>query len=176
MDIIRSFLIVVFLFQGSALSVFGQEEVLWKADKRLYWKDFKGKVPIGASAAAVTASGINYQFSAYYENNEMKVDYEVQAFFYPTKSWYRPKICNEITLAHERLHFDITELFARKMRMEMAKTQFAKNSKAKVKSLYKSILKALNDYQNEYDMETDFSRNLEKQKAWTAKIKKALNN
>ncbi|WP_281540763.1 DUF922 domain-containing protein [Maribacter aestuarii] len=151
-----------------------QEVVPWDAGKRLSWKDFKGEVPIGVGAAATTASGISYNFSTYYEGTKMMVDYEVNAFFYPEKSWYRPKICNDTTLIHEQLHFDISELFARKMSLEMAKTSFTKNVKAEVRAIYKKTLRELNDFQNRYDDETDYSRNVPQQVAWTKKIVKAL--
>ncbi|MFS4467646.1 DUF922 domain-containing protein [Maribacter sp. 2210JD10-5] len=154
--------------------MFCQEEMAWNEDRRLRWEDFKGNVPLGSSAAATTASGISYQFSTYYENDELKLDYEVNSFFYPTKSWYKPQISNEIILAHEQLHFDITEVFTRKMRKELAQKQFTKNVKKEVRTIYKRILKELNDYQNDYDKETDFSRNIEKQDAWVKKIKKIL--
>jgi len=164
--------VVCFLLNGYQLQA--QEEVAWEEGKHLYWKDFKGKIPIGSGAVATTASGISYQFSTYYIENKMHVDYEVQAFFYPTKSWYKPKICNDVTLVHEQLHFDISELFARKMSDEMAETEFTKNVKAEVKSIYNRILKEHKGYQNGYDIETDFSRNVAKQKAWIIKVNKAL--
>ncbi len=151
-----------------------QEEVPWSTNKRLHWTDFKAQVPIAARAAATTASGISYQFSTYYKGNEMMVDYEVNSFFYPTKSWYQPKICNEVTLMHERLHFDISELFARKMRAVMAKTKFTKNIKSEVRAIYKKTLKELNDFQNRYDNETDYSRNVSEQERWTSKINSEL--
>ena len=149
--------------------------MLWHPDKSLRWKDFKGKVPLGAGAAATTASGISYQFSTSYKDGEMVVDYEVNAFFYPTKSWYKPKICNEVTLVHEQLHFDITALFARQMRKKMAATKFTKNIKAEVKAIYRKTLKELNNFQNRYDDETDYSRNILQQKVWIRKIQRALN-
>lgn len=151
-----------------------EEEVPWNPNKRLYWKDFKAELPSNAHAAATTASGISYEFSTRYVENKMIVDYKVYAFFYPTKSWYNPKICNEITLVHEQLHFDITELFARKMRTEMAATDFTKNVKAEVKAIYKRTLRELNNFQNRYDDETNYSRNLEQQKIWIQSIEKEL--
>lgn len=175
MGVIKNFLLTSFCFVLFSHVLWGQEEVLWQADKRLYWKDFKGKVPSGAGAAATTASGISYQFSTNHKNGKMFVDYEVSAFFYPTKSWYKPKICNEVTLVHEQLHFDISELFARRMRKKMAETQFTKNIKAEVKVIYRKTLKNLNDFQNRYDNETDYSRNVPQQKVWIQKIEKALN-
>jgi hypothetical protein len=140
----------------------------------LEWKDFKGDVPLGTKAAATTASGVSYSFSTFYEKGEMKVDYKVQAFFYPTKSWYKPKVCNDMTLLHEQLHFDISEVFARKMDSEMSTTKFTKNIKQEVRVLYKRILTELDAFQRRYDLETDFSRNIAQQKLWQKQISEVL--
>lgn len=164
----------ILLFTLSCSLIRAQEEVPWSPTSKLEWKDFKGEVPLGSKAAATTASGISYSFSTFYENGEMKVDYQVQAFFYPTKSWYRPQICNDMTLLHEQLHFDISEVFARKMDREMSETEFTKNIKQEVRVLYKRILKELDAFQRRYDLETDFSRNIEKQKLWQKQINSLL--
>lgn len=152
----------------------GQKEVLWEPDFRLSWKDFKGAVPVGSSAAATTASGISYNFSTFYEGGEMKINFKVQSFFYPSKSWYKPKVCNEVTLLHEQLHFDITELYTRKLREQLANENFSKNVKEEVRKIYKSTLRQLNDFQNKYDSETNYSRNLLVQERWVDEIETAL--
>ena len=159
---------------GYISSVQCQEEVLWKPDFRLSWNDFKGSVPENSSAAATTASGISYNFSTYYEGKEIKIDFKVQSFFYPTKSWYKPKVCNEVTLLHEQLHFDITELYARKLRERLANATFSKNVKEEVRKIYKTTLRQLNDFQNKYDSETNYSRNLPVQERWVKEIIFAL--
>ena len=174
MDTLKNAVVLFISLFAVVLHCTAQEEVPWDAGKRLSWKDFKGEVPVGVGASATTASGIGYQFSTYYEGTKMMVDYEVNAFFYPTKSWYRPKICNDTTLVHEQLHFDISELFARRMGLEMGKTSFTKNVKAEVRAIYKRTLKELNDFQNRYDDETDYSRNVPQQIAWIKKIERAL--
>ncbi|WP_286813481.1 MULTISPECIES: DUF922 domain-containing protein [unclassified Maribacter] len=157
-------------------SVQGQEEVEWSPEFRFTWKDFKGKVPSGSGAAATTASGISYDFSTFYENGEMQVDFNVYAYFYPTKSWYKPKICNEVTLLHEQLHFDITELYARKLRVKLANATFTDNVKEEVRKLYRSTIRQLNDFQNKYDAETNYSRNLPVQERWVKEIGEALDH
>jgi len=151
-----------------------QEEQPWYANRPLSWSDFRGPIEETSGASAITASGISYSFSTYFDSGEMKVDYQVQAFFYPTKSWYRPSLCTDIILAHEQLHFDISELFARKMSREMVQTKFTKNVKAEVKSIYRKTLRDLNDFQNKYDGQTDFSRNRLEQERWILEIEKAL--
>ncbi|PIB25314.1 DUF922 domain-containing protein [Maribacter sp. 4G9] len=172
----RCILVLSLLFTFSPSFIWAQEETPWSSNFRLQWKDFKGEIPTGANAAATTASGISYNFSSSYENGQMVVNYRVQSFFYPTKSWYRPQICNDVTLLHEQLHFDISEVFARKMAKEMSETEFTKNIKQEVRLLYKRILKELDAFQRRYDLETDFSRNIEKQKLWQKQISSFLGN
>ncbi len=163
----------VFLgFFGFAQEI--EEGVPWNSNIRLTWADFKGKVPPAAVPAATTASGISYTYSANLLHHEVHLDYEVNAYFYPNESWYRPALCNENTLSHEQLHFDISELFARKMRDRLDRTSFSDDVKAEIRKIYKEILEELQDYQEQYDWETNFSRNREKQAEWNQKIAKAL--
>ena len=167
--------IAYFLFLG----LFGfaqeiEEGVLWNSAKRLTWSDFRGKVPPASVPAATTASGISYTYTANLLHHEVKLDFEVNAYFYPNESWYKPEVCTENTLAHEQLHFDISELFARKMRKRLRRTSFSDNVKAEVREIYQEILKELGDFQDQYDWETNFSRNKEKQMEWNKKIAKAM--
>lgn len=162
-----------------SLGLFGlaqeiEEGVLWNSAKRLTWSDFRGKVPPASVPAATTASGISYTYTANLLHHEVKLDFEVNAYFYPNESWYKPEVCTENTLAHEQLHFDISELFARKMRKRLRRTSFSDNVKAEVREIYQEILKELGDFQDQYDWETNFSRNKEKQMEWNKKIAKAM--
>ena len=161
-------------FQGPLL--WGQEEesIAWSEEYRLSWEDFRATPPLSTNIAATTASGISYYFSSMEVNGEMEVDFTVKCFFYPDKSWYKPEICNAIVLSHEQLHFDISELFARKMRRQIDNTRFTSNIKAEVKAIYSRINKELAAFQKRYDLETDYSRNVGQQKAWNASIKAAL--
>ena len=157
---------------------YGQEEgvVLWTPNKKLAWSDFKGKPSNISNAAAITASGISYNFSAQGTKDKMELDFKVDTHFYPNKSWYKPKLANLNILSHEQLHFDISEVFARKLRQILTKTKFTNNAKSEIKEIYKNILRELNDYQNQYDAETNFSRDTVQQLIWNKKIEKALNN
>ncbi|WP_228027874.1 DUF922 domain-containing protein [Costertonia aggregata] len=164
------FIFLIWTFFG-----FSQEkEVLWNSKKRLSWKDFKAAPPKNARAAATTASGITYEFSSTHKGAEVLVEYEISTFFYPYKSWYQPNLANDIILSHEQLHFDISELFARKMRKEMSRTKFTENVKSEVRGIYRRILKELKDFQNMYDDDTNFSRNTENQLLWNKRIAEAL--
>lgn len=151
------------------------ETISWSSDRRLSWDDFRGEVPLNSRAAAITASGITYRFSTSGTKGNMQVKFKIDAFFYPTKSWYQPEVCDEVILSHEQLHFDISELYARKLHMRLSNESYTNNDvKAKVKRIYRDINKELNDFQNQYDDETNFSRNRERQQEWILRIEKAL--
>ncbi|PCJ96994.1 MAG: DUF922 domain-containing protein [Flavobacteriaceae bacterium] len=142
----------------------------WTKERKLSWKDFRGKPKRGSKAAAITASGISYNFSSLARGNEVEVDFVINTYFYPDQSWYNAAFCDDIILGHEQLHFDISELFARKLQKRLDELTFSLNIKKEVRAIYKDLLKELNDYQERYDLETDFSRNIEKQFDWNKKI------
>ena len=150
------------------------ETIAWSPENILTWEDFKGKAPDNDRAAATTASGISYQFSTSGSSGEIELDYLVSTFFYPNKSWYQPSLCDSLILSHEQLHFDISELYARKMRNRLASSSYTENVKAEVKQIYKEVLEELEEFQNLYDDQTNFSRDLEHQLIWNNKIEEAL--
>jgi hypothetical protein len=149
------------------------EGVPWSAEQKLVWKDFRG-TQTNTRAAAVTASGISYSFSSMVKGDEVRIDFEIGAFFYPERSWYRPEVCDSVILGHEQLHFDISELYSRKMRKRLEQTKFTKNVKTEIRKIYAEITAELNDFQNRYDQETNFSRNRDQQLHWNQKIGNAL--
>ncbi|SNY99390.1 DUF922 domain-containing protein [Flagellimonas pacifica] len=161
-----------FSFLGFSQEI--EEGVLWSPELRLTWSDFRGKVPPASVPAATTASGISYKYSANLIHHEVELDFEVNAFFYPNESWYKPEVCDDLILSHEQLHFDISELFARKMRDKLERTSFSDNVKAEIRKIYREILEELQKFQEQYDWETNFSRNAQKQLEWNKKIAEAL--
>jgi hypothetical protein len=124
--------------------------------------------------AAITASGIAYRFSAIEKRGQMDVDCTVESFFYPDASWYRPELADDNILSHEQLNFDISELFARKMRARISTYRFTSNVKAEMRRIYEDIIREMQSFQERYDKETNYSRSVEKQQLWNAQIRKAL--
>jgi len=174
LDLVR---ILPFLFFAFLLTVQAQEEdgIPWDPDQRLAWTDFQATPPASQRVAATTASGISYSYRTRGTPGKYRLDYEVNAFFYPEKSWYHPEICDSVVLSHEQLHFDITELFARKMRKELARRTFSRNVKGEVRQIFTEINRQLREYQDLYDRETDFSRNREEQAVWNRRVAEMLN-
>ncbi len=153
-----------------------EEGIPWSFENRLTWADFKGKVPPAAEPAATTASGLSYSYTANLIHHEVHLNFEVNAYFYPNESWYKPDQCDELTLSHEQLHFDIAELFARQMRQRLESTSFSDNVKEEIRKIYRETLEELQKFQELYDWQTDFSRNREKQLEWNQNIGSLLEN
>lgn len=148
-----------------------EETLIWKATKKLTWADFKGKPIANSNAAALTASGITFGYSVKTANNRI-IDYttSVEAHFYPNKSWYKTTNATPYILAHEQLHFDITELYARKFRQQISKLKLNQNIKSQLKRLHTAINKALSNTQNKYDEQTHHSINKKAQAQWQTYI------
>ncbi|GGD42485.1 hypothetical protein GCM10011361_06810 [Muriicola marianensis] len=154
----------------------GQEDpsILWEPDYRLSWSDFKAPPPPDSQVAATTASGIAYSFSAIEEGREMKVDWTVASYFYPESSWYRPELANPNILSHEQLHFDISELFARRMREKIRRFRFSSEVKAEMRAIYNETIEEMREFQRRYDAETNYSRAEDKQREWNRMIAESL--
>lgn len=143
----------------------------WDPNYRLEWSDFKGEAITGTQVAAVTSSGITFGFSSKKTARKLvSFDYYVISHFYPNQSWYIKDRANKVILEHERLHFDITELYARKFRQRIENTKFTVNIDREMKQLHDGINAELKAYQERYDDETEHSINVKAQEAWNKKI------
>lgn len=138
----------------------------WSEDRQLTWDDFQGTPDAGDSFVASTNSGISFSFSYQTRNGKMKLKYEVLCNFYPELSWYRPTMVSSYILKHEQTHFDISELFARKLRKAMAETQFSTQPKEEVNALYNDIERQRREMQQLFDLESDHSKNEEAELHW----------
>ncbi|WP_299551041.1 DUF922 domain-containing protein [Seonamhaeicola sp.] len=143
----------------------------WNESYKLSWADFKDAPNPHTSAVAITASGITFGFSVRQTDSRV-VDFttEVHAHFYPEQSWYKPERANNHVLGHEQLHFDITELHARKFRYRISQLKVSNRIKDELRALQKTINLELKTLQDRYDAETNYSRNFEAQAQWEAYI------
>jgi hypothetical protein len=144
--------------------------ITWKADRPLQYQDFKGN-PGHQNLAAMTASAIEVS----YEIKAGKVNAEVNARFYPEDSWMKKHARTARILAHEQLHFDITEWHARKLRKSLEGARFKENEVEKVQELIRSHYVAWQASQKAYDSETRHGLNLDKQAKWEKQVKNGLN-
>lgn len=144
-------------------------ELSWNEFYRLQWDDFQGEPDKNSQADAATS----VQIIAKPFLVKTKIHYDVVAKFNRKKSWYRDQ--SSSLLAHEQLHFDIAEVYARKIRkkIEEMNRQGINNIKTYNTTIHKLLLES-NDVDAQYDTETLHGAMSRKQAAWSEKIKSEL--
>ncbi|MCX7549317.1 hypothetical protein [Xanthomarina sp. F2636L] len=151
--------------------------IRWNDTLQLSWQNFKDQPDPNTDVVAITASGMTFQYSIKKSNNIIVgFTSNIETNFYPEKSWYKPERANAHILSHEQLHFDITELHARRFRQQISKLIVSKNLPKNLDMLHNQIQNDLKNMQDLYDTETDYSRQIEAQVKWQKQIALELSN
>lgn len=103
----------------------------------------------------MTTSGVGYRLSWAEEEGRKIPVLSVGAYFFPKKSWIQQGYCLPEIMAHERLHFDITELFSREMRNRVAKADLGGDLEATIEQIYNQVVKEMGAMQSAYDHQTN---------------------
>ncbi|MBK7669141.1 MAG: DUF922 domain-containing protein [Sphingobacteriaceae bacterium] len=161
---ILSLSLFLLLLFSSFLTKDEDDILVWEESRILTWDDFRGK-PAKRMSAASTHYDI---FKTITERGKITIE----AVFFCNKSWKKVSWINQQVLEHEQKHFDIVELYARKLRKLISETKYSSyaNLKTVSDSLYAVIDKEMDVYQDKYDDETDASMNGDKQREWNKKI------
>jgi len=144
----------------------------WSAERKLNWDDFKGKVPANVREAALSQCGFGYATNNVTRREALNVT--VQARFYRKQSWSHPDKRSIRLLQHEQRHFDLCELYARKLRQRVANEHWTGADINKLDKAYDKLMEELNEMQITYDDETIHGLNTEKQNEWNDKIGKDM--
>ena len=111
----KHFFLFLLAVPSSLFAQSGNEELLdWTSSRKLTWADYKAKPNTDNDAAASTTTylGIDYNIS------NTSFSYKIESRFSKTRSWGLHK--TDYILSHEQGHFDIAEIFARKLHKEIA--------------------------------------------------------
>jgi hypothetical protein len=147
------------------------DSIVWSANKKLSWDDFKGIPDLNEEADALTYTTHQSGFSAFGVGNRFHVEAEVACCFIKTKSWVKAGMKTDYLLNHEQRHFDLAEVGAREFRKVLKTTNFtAENFQKQVQRITTEIDEKYKKLQQQYDRESSHSRIEEKQKEWDAKI------
>lgn len=146
-------------------TVFAQnsdEELLdWSASRKLTWADYKSLPEPESDAAASTTTYLAIS----YDINNRGFRYKIESRFSKTRSWGLHKTA--YILSHEQGHFDIAEIFARKLNKKMSEYKFDKRTYGKdLDKIYDEVTKEKTAFQNKYDRQTKHSINKEEQAKW----------
>ena len=114
--------LAVFAFPLLILSHLEEEYVKWQENRRLTWEDFKAAPLKLGNTAAMTTTHLGFAYNV----TNGKVSYKIDCRFEKNKSWGLVK--NDWILKHEQGHFDIAEIFARKLNRSINEYEFNKSS------------------------------------------------
>ncbi|WP_179345245.1 DUF922 domain-containing protein [Winogradskyella ursingii] len=150
-----------------------ESKIEWSLDRKLTWDDFKGQPDLATypNALALTNSGFGYE-SGVSMFKEGKVF--VQSVFNTNYSWVIPEGRNEYVLRHEQIHFDITEIYSRKLRKELYDANATSSDILKTKQIFDRIFNEMELRQLRYDQETQRGDKKETQEHWEAVVELEL--
>lgn len=140
----------------------------------LTWEDFKGYPPMFDEFDAATCSGIGCKYDPRSENGMLTIDFHVYSYFVTLDSWVRKDAHTDALLAHEQLHYYVSELHTRILRNKIAHFNFTENYDAEIDSLYQNEFIELHMTQYKYDTESEHSINKENQKKWMLYVQEEL--
>jgi len=150
-----------------------KETINWDAGRPLTWTDFKGRPDNALPYHALTAGSLSCSFEKVSANESKLV---IHMGFDTKKSWVKPKKATDDLLVHEQCHFDIYEIYTRILVKKLEEENALSGPKygEKTQKIFEKNFDELMKFQKQYDKETDHSKNEEKQKEWTEKIKSML--
>ncbi len=157
---------LLFLLPLFASAQEANEELLeWSTFRKLTWNDYKAKPNPLSDAAATTTTYLSIE----YKISSSNFSFKIKSLFSKDRSWGRHK--DNYILSHEQGHFDIAEIFARKLHKKMSEYTFSKRTYQKdLKKIYEEVTNEKEQMQNDYDRETRHSIDKEKQSEWLKKI------
>lgn len=152
-------------FMAPAHTAVRDSLIEWSASRKLTWNDFRGAPPKNDTASALSSTAIKIDWG--YHSATLK--YHIRCRFDQNLSWARTR--NDYILIHEQGHFDIAEIYARRLNGALKKyhpdPQKIKND---VNGIYQHIMQEYFDRQDQYDRATNFSRDKKQQLVWLNKI------
>ncbi len=164
------FVLMATLAATPAAKAYSQDTISWRANRPLTWSDYRARPEAGSPFAAITTAGIGYRLS--YTRRSMKAT--VFCYMLPARSWVK-STARKTLLTHEQLHFDITEIYARRLQKAFNAYRFRFQTVSRdLNRLFEKIDKEKNKANEQYDRETNFSLNDTQQARWGRKVKAAL--
>jgi len=142
----------------------------WSAARRLTAADFKG-LPDPADTISAAATCAGFSFATNRVTMFKSTKFFVACEFDCTRSWMRPEFVHDSSvLQHEQTHFDIAELYARKMLHAFDEEQLNVTNLNRSKDIYNHYFEEYKMRQDQYDTETDHGRDAAQQQKWKAAI------
>ncbi|WP_175404048.1 DUF922 domain-containing protein [Mucilaginibacter sp. PPCGB 2223] len=172
---VKTLFLMFFSFSLTTSNLLAQNNYKkWEKDSLLTWSDFKGTLDTPSSFGAMTNWHMPYSYHWSLKNGIYTLKFKVEGAIDRSRSWSKADKQTNALLAHEQLHFDISEIFARELFIELNKKAYTANYKNEVLDIVASVFKSATEMQQKYDEETDHSKNKIKQAEWELYVKHLL--
>ncbi len=165
----KTFIYSISLIALTFLSLLAQSQhvLKWRTGERLTWNDFQALPQHDAWQSAVTST--SFSLKPVVVGDHVKV--YVFSYFDKSKSWVKPGHKQYNLLLHEQGHFDLRELYTRKLKKALTKLKAnRKNINRKLNRLFKKNAKAFQKANKKYDKQTNYSRKKDDQRQWAQYI------
>ncbi|MCW3122796.1 MAG: hypothetical protein JWQ38_2288, partial [Flavipsychrobacter sp.] len=149
-------------------------EFQWADHRTLSWEDFQGSVnAVTDESAAATHCGIGFRTGR--ATPDSKPGIIVYNTFYVNKSWVKADAKIPTILTHEQGHFDLCEIYTRKLRERMSGIDLnTPNLRAVLEHIYFEVKNEYEVRQQAYEDETTHGTNFAQQGRWHDNIMKEL--
>jgi len=141
------------------------QAIKWDEKRPLTWDDFKA-YPQHDGSGSVTYWGTAYDYKCVFSDCDYLLTFNIKNEFYPQASWVWWNQRNEYLLGHEQLHFDINELYTRKLAAALYSAVYTENFKAEVEKIYNDTMSECAKMESKYDAETNHAGNVNMQYRW----------
>lgn len=148
-----------------------ESEIIWHRDRRLKIRDFKGAID---NRPGIAATNSTFRYSGKSNAGINKpITLQVETVFDTKLSYFKADEDSLFVLSHEQLHFDISEMYARKF-VKRVRDEIRLNAdlESKLGKIYSEIILELQVEHDRYD--TEVYSDSTKQSAWNRIIKERL--
>jgi hypothetical protein len=155
-------------FLGISMFFVTETKIFYHEKPVISWSDFKPVSSMDGPESAHIHYAINYEVE--FDEGNLKI--EIKCYMIKEKSNVIKGEETDYLLNHEQKHFDLQEVFARKIRKRyLEKTDYIfDNLQKDLNDIFNDEISKSHELQALYDAETDHSINVEKQNEWNAKI------
>jgi len=147
----------------------------WSTDRKLSWDDYKGNPSSIREPNVGARTSCRFGIRVDTIRTAGKARVLVTNEFICGQSSVRTEQKTPSLLAHEQLHFDLCEVYARRLRQALADAQLTPDNVTTVsKNAFLETYQIYREQQALYDLETNHGLNPDAQQAWAQKIAGAL--
>lgn len=168
----------IFLVCLLITNVLFAQKIVWKEDLKLNWSNFKSTINHQRGTNVVAYTNCGWVYSVVKSSNpKSPVTIKIETVFNEDRSWKDTKKINDYVLGHEQKHFDIAEIFARKLRKEVQeKIKTSGDFNKNFQGIYNRLSNDYRKFQILYDKDTKNGMDEVKQVEYDRSITEELEN